>query len=186
MPFGAFPPIIHYRNANRRFYPIFDHFLVPDSDCGNSGDQVARKPRPRRVSGRKVCFEAVFIIPELNAVDFSSIFGAVLVIFGYFGSKVTILSARDLGARCASLPHFNMSGRVGTQGTQGYHWARAGGRYQGHLRPFWGACQESDHLVGPSSRAAPRRRTPPRVDSVGPKVNIDIGLGSGPASLQPA
>ena len=121
----------------------------------------------------------MFIIPELNAVDFSSIFGAVLVIFGYFGSKVTILSARDLGARCASLPHFNMSGRGGTQGTQRYHWARAGGRYQGHLRPFWGACQESDHLVGPSSRAAPRRRTPPRVDSVGPKVNIDIGLASG-------
>ena len=48
---------------------------------------------------------------------------------GHFWSKVTILLARDLGARYyAPLPDSTMVGLVGTQGTQGYPaWARAGG-----------------------------------------------------------
>ena len=50
---------------------------------------------------------------EMKAVGFFSIFDPFLVIFGDFGSKVTIVWVRDLGARGTRPPNFNRVSFVG-------------------------------------------------------------------------
>ena len=106
-----------------------------DPEYGSFGDQVARKPRPRaskqRVS-KKICSDLWprfwgNLVPELATIGAS-------MIFRHFGSKVTILWVRDLGARGTPPPNFNMGFVCGTQGTHRYRNGVGSGRLLAGVR----------------------------------------------------
>ena len=65
---------------------------------------------------------------EMKVADFFPFFDPFLVIFVHFGSEVTILWVRDLGARGTRPPTFNMGFVCGTQGPHRYRNGAGSGR----------------------------------------------------------
>ena len=100
---------------------------------------------------------------EMMVVDFFRFMtDPFWVIFGHFGSKVTILWARDLGARGTPPPNFNMGFVYGTQGRPGWGRVRAA---LGRGEPWFFLIGHWDTLLS-GLALGPRRASEPRSTQV--------------------